>query len=71
MKNIKIGSIIKVVASCPTEEQDGIEEFIGVKAKVVEHWKQKNTVLDKGQVVVCFDNKHDYILNDNEYVVVE
>ena len=71
MKNIKLGSIIKVVGSFPTEEQDGIEKYIGREYKVLGHWKQKDTDLLKGEIRVSLDGKYEYILNNKEYVIVE
>jgi hypothetical protein len=75
---MKKGSIIRIIASQPVDDQEGIDSYIGREFEVIEHWKQKDSYLENGQVtVILFDDvdlnprQQLSILNKEEYIEVK
>ena len=71
---MKKGTIVKIIASNPTADQIELDlnNYIGVKCEVIEHWKQKsNNDWVKGQVQVNLQGEGLIILNKGEYEMVK
>ena len=69
---MKINSIIKVVASYPRSLQDEISVLLNKEFKVLAHWEQKNSGLDKGEIQVYATEYGGIIcLNKDEYLEID
>lgn len=73
MKNIKVGSVVKIIDSKPQQGQDefNIGKYIGENLTVLAHWKQTSNDLENGQIQVNLESEGGVIiLNKGEYKIV-
>ena len=67
---MRLGTKIKIVADHPRKGQDSLDDCIGCICEVVEHWKQKDSDLENGDIQVTSDSTGIIILNSREYVEI-
>lgn len=66
---MKIGTLIRIVASNPTQGQEGIGHLVGEEFKVKAHWKLKTDCLEQGEVRIDTEGG-EIVLNKSEYELV-
>ena len=69
---MKLGTKVKIIADHPRKGQDSISEWIGWEGIVTEHWKQKDSDLDKGDIQIYGgEGLGVIVLRSSEYEVIE